>query len=79
MKIRVDVMPKEGVLDPQGTAIGRALQTLGFKGVGEVRAGKIIEFEVAEKDPGKAGEIARKMAEELLANLVIEDYRINVL
>jgi len=79
MKIRVDVMPKEGVLDPQGKAIGHALETLGFKGVGEVRAGKVIEFEVAESNPDKARETARKMAEELLANLVIEDYRINVL
>ena len=43
MKMRVDVMLKEGVLDPQGKAIGHALETLGFTGVGEVRAGKVIE------------------------------------
>ena len=79
MKIRVDVMPKEGVLDPQGKAIGHALENLGFKGVGDVRAGKVIEFDVAETNPDKAKETAKKMAEQKLANHVIEDYSINVL
>jgi len=79
MKIRVDVMPKEGVLDPQGKAIGHALATLGFGGVEDVRAGKVIMLEVKETDPEKAKDAARKMAEKLLANPVIEDYRINVL
>ena len=79
MKVRVDVMLKEGVLDPQGKAIGHALASLGFKGVHDVRAGKVIEFDVAESTPEKARETAKKMAEQLLANLVIEDYRINVL
>ena len=79
MKIRVDVMPKEGVLDPQGKAITHALATLGFKDVGEVRAGKVIEIEIGESNPEKAREAAKSMAEKLLANPVIEDYRINVL
>ncbi len=78
MKVRVDVMLKNGVLDPQGKAIGHALSTLGFKGVNEVRAGKVIELDVAETDPTKAKETAKSMAEKLLANLVIEDYRISV-
>ena len=78
MKVRVDVMLKNGVLDPQGKAIGHALSTLGFKGVGEVRAGKVIELDVAETNPDKARETAKNMAEKLLANLVIEDYRISV-
>ena len=78
MKVRVDVMLKNGVLDPQGKAIGHALSTLGFKGVGEVRAGKVIELDVAETTPDKARETAKNMAEKLLANLVIEDYRISV-
>jgi len=79
MKVRVDVMLKEGVLDPQGKAIGHALDTLGFKGVGEVRAGKVIELELQETNPEKAKEAAKTMAEKLLANQVIEDYRVNIL
>ena len=79
MKLRVDVMPKQGVLDPQGKAIGHALANLGFAGVGEVRAGKVIELDVAETDPAKAAETAKSMAQKLLANQVIEDYRVTVL
>ncbi|MDD5585819.1 MAG: phosphoribosylformylglycinamidine synthase subunit PurS [Alphaproteobacteria bacterium] len=79
MKLRIDVMLKEGVLDPQGKAIGHALGSLGFKGVGEVRVGKTIEMELAETDPAKAREQAKSMAEKLLANMVIEDFRISVL
>lgn len=79
MKIRVDVMLKDGVLDPQGKAIGHALGTLGFGGVGEVRQGKVIELDLAESDAAKATETARKMAERLLANLVIEDYKVSVI
>lgn len=79
MKIRVDVMPKEGVLDPQGKAISHALAGLGFGGVGDVRAGKTIELEIAEQDPEKARAAAKSMAEKLLANLIVEDYRITVL
>jgi phosphoribosylformylglycinamidine synthase len=79
MKIRVDVMLKEGVLDPQGKAIGHALETLGFKGVQDVRAGKVIELDVAETDKDKAMSSAKAMAEKLLANQVIEDFRVSVL
>lgn len=79
MKLRVDVMLKDGVLDPQGKAIGHALANLGFTGVGEVRAGKVIELEVAESDVTKATETAKMMAQKLLANQVIEDYRVTVL
>ncbi|MDD4616206.1 MAG: phosphoribosylformylglycinamidine synthase subunit PurS [Alphaproteobacteria bacterium] len=79
MKIRVDVMLKSGVLDPQGKAIGHALSNLGFEGIGDVRAGKVIEIEVAEIDKAKAIENAKKMAEKLLANLVIEDFKVSVL
>ncbi|MDP9127302.1 MAG: phosphoribosylformylglycinamidine synthase subunit PurS [Pseudomonadota bacterium] len=78
MKVRVDVMLKDGVLDPQGKAIGHALATLGFGGVGEVRAGKVIELELAETDGEKAREAAKSMAEKLLANQVIEDFRISL-
>jgi len=79
MKIRVDVMLKEGVLDPQGKAIGHALETLGFKGVQDVRAGKVIELDVAETDKDKAIDSAKAMAEKLLANQVIEDFRVSIM
>jgi phosphoribosylformylglycinamidine synthase len=71
-------MPKPGVLDPQGKAIGHALQTLGFADVGEVRAGKIIELELAENDPVRARATADEMARRLLANPVIESYQVAV-
>ncbi len=78
MKARVTVMPKAGVLDPQGKAIGHALESLGFGGVGEVRAGKVIELELTETDPAKAKQAAEEMARKLLANTVIESFRVEV-
>lgn len=78
MKARVTVMPKAGVLDPQGKAIGHALESLGFTGIGEVRAGKVIELELAETDPDRAKQQAEEMARRLLANLVIESFRVEV-
>ena len=78
MKAVVTVMPKEGVLDPQGKAIGRALQSLGFQGVGEVRAGKVIELELAETEPGRARAEAEEMACKLLANPVIERFEVDL-
>ena len=74
----VTVMPKAGVLDPQGRAIGQALSTLGFAGIGEVRAGKVFEIELAETDPGRAQAAAEDMARQLLANTVIEGFSIRV-
>jgi phosphoribosylformylglycinamidine synthase len=78
MKARVTVMPKSGVLDPQGKAIGHALEGLGFAGIGEVRAGKVIELELTESDPAKAKQIAEEMARRLLANTVIESFRVDI-
>ena len=78
MKAVVTVMLKDGVLDPQGRAIGHALGNLGFTGVGEVRAGKVIEVELSESDPAKARAAAEDMARRLLANLVIESYRVDM-
>ncbi len=78
MKARVTVMPKAGVLDPQGKAIGHALESLGFGGVGEVRAGKVIELDLAETDPARARQAAEEMARKLLANTVIESFRVEV-
>ena len=78
MKIRVEVRLKPGILDPQGKAIGNALATLGFSGVGEVRQAKLIELEVAEADPARARQQVEAMCKELLANPVTEDYVIAV-
>ena len=78
MKAVVTVMLKPGVLDPQGRAIGHALGTLGFTGVGEVRAGKVIELELQEQDPARAQAAAEDMARRLLANTVIEAYRVEI-
>ena len=78
MKAVVTVMLKNGVLDPQGKAIGQALSGLGFAGVGEVRAGKVIELELAETDPAAARSQAEEMARKLLANMVIESFRVEI-
>ncbi|MCS6933250.1 MAG: phosphoribosylformylglycinamidine synthase subunit PurS [Acetobacteraceae bacterium] len=76
MKLRVTVMKKPGVLDPEGKAIGRALAHLGFAGVEEVRAGKVIELDLDAESEAAAEAAAREMAERLLANGVIERFRI---
>ena len=78
MKAIVTVMLKDGVLDPQGKAIAHALGTLGFGGVNGVRAGKVIVLDLAETDAAKAREEAEAMARKLLANMVIESFRIEV-
>ena len=78
MKATVTVTLKPGVLDPQGRAIGQALKGLGFAGIGEVRAGKIIELELAETDPTAARAQAEEMARKLLANTVIESFRVEL-
>ncbi len=79
MKARVTVMLKDGVLDPQGRAIGETLHQLGYGEVGEVRAGKVIELELA---PGGAGDPrgrVEEMARRLLANGVIEAFQVEML
>lgn len=78
MKIRVHITLKNGVLDPQGKAIGHALGSLGFSGVNDVRQGKFIELDLAETDETVARAAADEMCRKLLANTVIEDYRIDV-
>ena len=78
MKATVTVMLKSGVLDPQGKAIAHALGTLGFTSVNDVRAGKIIELDLAETDPDKARAMAEDMARKLLANTVIESFRVSL-
>jgi phosphoribosylformylglycinamidine synthase len=78
VKATVTVMLKTGVLDPQGKAIAQALATLGFAGVNDVRAGKILEIDLAETDPAKAREAVEEMARKLLANTVIEQFSVSV-
>jgi phosphoribosylformylglycinamidine synthase subunit PurS len=78
VKATVTVTLKEGVLDPQGKAIAHALGTLGFAGVRDVRAGKVIVLDLEETDPDRARAIAEDMARKLLANTVIEAFRVEV-
>ncbi|MCK5275639.1 MAG: phosphoribosylformylglycinamidine synthase subunit PurS [Pseudomonadota bacterium] len=78
MKAKVHVTLKTGVLDPQGKAIGHALESLGFEGVGDVRQGKFIELDLDETDPDKARARIGEMCEKLLANTVIENYSIDL-
>ncbi len=73
MKVRVHVSLKNGVLDPQGRAIHHALEGLGFGGVLDVRAGRLIELDVADDTSDAALD---EMCRKLLANMVIENYRI---
>ena len=76
MKISAIITLKKDVLDPQGKVIHQALDGMGFKGIDEVRQGKYFEIDVKEKDPNKAKEIVEDMCKKLLANLVIENYKI---
>jgi phosphoribosylformylglycinamidine synthase subunit PurS len=78
VKARIHISLKEGVLDPQGQAIGNALKALGFAGIGEVRQGKLIELELAESDPAAARAQVEEMCRQLLANPVIENYAIEI-
>lgn len=78
MKVRAAIMLKTGVLDPQGEAIRHALGTLGFVGVEGVRQGKIIEIDLAETDAKKAEAEVQRMCEALLANTVIESYKVEL-
>ena len=78
MKATVVVMLKNGVLDPQGEAVRRALSSLGFEGVDGVRQGKVIELDLSAQDRAAAETEVREMCEKLLANTVIESYRIEI-
>ncbi len=78
MKARVHIMPRDGVLDPEGKAIERALLHLGFSGVSGVRKGKIIELRLADENPEAARERLDAMCRQLLANTVIESYQIEI-
>ena len=79
MKARVIVTLKPGVLDPQGKAIEGALKSLGVDGVESVRQGKVFEVELAAADKAKAETKLKEAAEKLLSNMVIENYRVEIL
>tara|TARA_B110000014_G_C19577217_1_gene307198 strand:+ start:115 stop:348 length:234 start_codon:yes stop_codon:yes gene_type:complete len=76
MKIKIIVTLKNGVLDPQGKAIQQTLNGMNFSNVNEVRQGKYFDIEVNEKDEAKAKSQVEEMCKKLLANLVIEDFKI---
>ncbi len=76
MKVKAIVTLKNGVLDPQGKAIQQTLNGMAFDNVSEVRQGKYFDIEVNESDEGRAKSQVEEMCKKLLANLVIEDYKI---
>ena len=78
VKAKIHVTLKNGVLDPQGKAVGHALGSLGFDGVHEVRQGKYIELDLEETDADKARNNVDAMCRQLLANTVIENYDIEI-
>ena len=78
MQVIVNISLKQGVLDPQGRAIGRSLTDLGFQEVGDVWVGKRITLEIDEADAARARQRVARMCETLLANTVIEDYEIEI-
>ena len=79
MKARVTVTLKTGILDPQGKAIEGALKSLGVEGVASVRQGKVFDIELADGDKAKAEALLKEAADKLLANTVIENYRVEVI
>ncbi len=78
MKARVTVTLKSGILDPQGKAIEGALRSLGVEGVASVRQGKVFDIEIEGTDRAKTEALLKQAADKLLANTVIENYRVEV-
>lgn len=78
MRARVYIMPKQGVLDPQGKAIEQSLHSLGFPEAGDVHLGKYVEMSVTGLDAEQAKRRTDEMCRRLLANGVIEDYRFEI-
>jgi phosphoribosylformylglycinamidine synthase PurS subunit len=79
MKARVTVTLKTGILDPQGKAIEGALRSLGVDGVASVRQGKVFDIEIEGDDRAKTEALLKQAADKLLANTVIENYRVEVM
>jgi phosphoribosylformylglycinamidine synthase subunit PurS len=78
MKARVTVTLKSGILDPQGKAVEGALRALGLQGVTAVRQGKVFDIELEGSDKAKAEALLKQAADKLLANTVIENYKVDV-
>jgi len=78
LKISAKVTLKKDVLDPQGKVVSQTLKNMGYKNIISVRQGKYFEIELNENDKTKAKEVADQISKKLLANLVIEDYAINL-
>ena len=78
MKARVTVTLKTGVLDPQGKAIEGALKSFGLEGVDSVRQGKVFDIEVSTQDRAQAETLLKAACEKLLANTVVENYRVEI-
>ena len=76
MKVSAIITLKKDVLDPQGKVIHQALDGMGFENISEVRQGKYFEIDVNENDPNKAKAVVENMCKKLLANLVIENFKI---
>lgn len=76
--VQVRITPRPGILDPEGETIARALVSLGFEGVGDVRSGRLLTLRLEAEDPGTARTAAADMCERLIANPIIEDYAIEV-
>ena len=79
MKARVTVTLKSGILDPQGKAIEGALKSLGIEGIASVRQGKVFDIELAGGDAARAETLLKEAADKLLANTVIENFRVEVI
>ncbi len=79
MKVQVHTTLKEGVLDPQGKAVEAALKNLGFSGINKIRQGKLFDLELDTKNKEEAEKLTEEICKVLLANMVIEDYKIKVL
>ena len=79
MKVQVYTTLKEGVLDPQGKAVEAALKNLGFSGINKIRQGKLFDLELDTENKDEAKKTTEEICKVLLANMVIEDYKIKVL
>jgi phosphoribosylformylglycinamidine synthase subunit PurS len=75
--VRIRIMPRQGILDPQGQAVAHALDALGFSGVADARVGRSIEYALEAADAASARDAACRMCERLLANPVTEDFTID--
>jgi phosphoribosylformylglycinamidine synthase PurS subunit len=76
--VEVRITPRQGILDPEGETIARALNNLGYEGVTSVRAGRLVRMEIESPSEGDARSRVEQMCEELIANPVIEDYEVRI-